>query len=518
MSGHLMGKTKVVPIYARREASIHGVLSTGQLSFAQTDALRKLQVSDERFDFWRDAQPEKSADIMSSPEHLDELKALLDRYNLNWESYGSHDDFNEFIDEIAAENSAWARTKSIGKSGEGRDMRVLELTKGGPGAPNIFIEAGIHAREWIAPAVATYTVMELIENYEAHPEYLDNFNWHVLPSANPDGYEFSRSSDRLWRKNRGDNQGSLCKGVDLNRNWGFHWAESGVSDSPCSDVFCGTEAFSEIESQNTRDYFGTINPLPEISICFHSAANLWLYPYGYAYDSYPDNVDEVRRLGEDAVDALNAVDGQSFECINSAELYPAAGASDDYYASLGSRFVYTPELRDNGFGFVLPPQYIIPSGKEVWAAWESASVDCVIAPAIRDQMLISWHHLRELGLLSDSFPSPSVRVVRMEDSVGAIESDFADVFGNTLKNATGRMKRNPMNIQLREDVPIEPLHVNVACPVPLHLAPMARVLMNELFEAGTLAPVTEPTEWGSPGHFILKAYGTIGVLSPITVD
>lgn len=97
------------------------------------------------------------------------------------------------------------------------------------------------------------------------------------------------------------------------------------------------------------------------------------------------------------MDALNAVHGQNFECINSAELCkyfldmggvffshslclmypiylwlldPAAGASDDYYASLGSRFVYTPELRDNGFGFVLPPQYIIPSGEEVWAAWE----------------------------------------------------------------------------------------------------------------------------------------------------
>ena len=51
-------------------------------------------------------------------------------------------------------------------------------------------------------------------------------------------------------------------------------------------------------------------------------------------------------------------------------LDPAAGASDDWYMSLGTRFVYTPELRDNGYGFLLPPQYIIPSGEEVWAAWE----------------------------------------------------------------------------------------------------------------------------------------------------
>ena len=28
----------------------------------------------------------------------------------------------------------------------------------------------------------------------------------------------------MWRKNRVTNKGSSCKGVDLNRNWGFHWA------------------------------------------------------------------------------------------------------------------------------------------------------------------------------------------------------------------------------------------------------------------------------------------------------
>lgn len=35
------------------------------------------------------------------------------------------------------------------------------------------------------------------------------------------------------------------------------------------------------------------------------------------------------------------------------------------------RYVFTPELRDNGYGFVLPPELILPSGEEVWAAWEA---------------------------------------------------------------------------------------------------------------------------------------------------
>jgi len=28
----------------------------------------------------------------------------------------------------------------------------------------------------------------------------------------------------MWRKNRVKNSGSSCRGVDLNRNFGFHWA------------------------------------------------------------------------------------------------------------------------------------------------------------------------------------------------------------------------------------------------------------------------------------------------------
>ena len=128
------------------------------------------------------------------------------------------------------------------------------------------------------------------------------------------------------------NPGSVCIGTDLNRNWGYHWDESGVSHSPCSDVYDGESAFSTLEAQYLRDYFLSINPTPELTLCFHSAADLLLYPYGYAYDSYPANVDEIRTVCNDAVDALNAVnsDNKDFTCINSAELYPAAGASDDW--------------------------------------------------------------------------------------------------------------------------------------------------------------------------------------------
>ena len=50
----------------------------------------------------------------------------------------------------------------------------------------------------------------------------------------------------------------------------------------------------------------------------------------------------------------------------------SSGTSRDWYKDvLGSRFVYTLELRDKGnHGFVLPKEQIIPSGEEMWAAME----------------------------------------------------------------------------------------------------------------------------------------------------
>jgi len=285
----------------------------------------------------------------------------------DWNNYYGHEAINDFIDGLGA-NANWVKTVSIGKTGEGRDMRVIEITKAGPGAPIAWIEAGIHAREWIASATATFMINELVNNYEKNKDIVDNLNIHIIPMANPDGYEYSRTSDRLWRKNRKRNSNG-CYGIDLNRNWGFHWGESGVSNNPCSDVYCGPNAFSEEESTNIKNYVESLNPTPVLGHCIHSYSQLWLWPYGYDYNAYPDNWQEIKKLAEDAADALYQVHHTYFDPINSAELYPAAGASDDWYrGGLGTRYSFTTELRDTGYyGFELPPEQIIPSGEELFA-------------------------------------------------------------------------------------------------------------------------------------------------------
>lgn len=42
---------------------------------------------------------------------------------------------------------------------------------------------------------------------------------YILPVLNPDGYEYTHTHDRMWRKNRA--QYGECIGVDLNRNFRY---------------------------------------------------------------------------------------------------------------------------------------------------------------------------------------------------------------------------------------------------------------------------------------------------------
>lgn len=67
----------------------------------------------------------------------------------------------------------------------------------------MWIDGGIHAREWITPAVVTFMLKQLVEDLDAaDSDLLDKLDWYILPVVNPDGYEYTRTGDRLWRKTR----------------------------------------------------------------------------------------------------------------------------------------------------------------------------------------------------------------------------------------------------------------------------------------------------------------------------
>lgn len=81
----------------------------------------------------------------------------------------------------------------------------------------------MHAREWISGATSTYILNELLTSTDpAVIDIAENFDWYIFPVTNPDGYAYTHTNDRMWRKTRYPFT-ATCYGADPNRNWGHQW-------------------------------------------------------------------------------------------------------------------------------------------------------------------------------------------------------------------------------------------------------------------------------------------------------
>lgn len=219
------------------------------------------------------------------------------------------------------------------------------------GEPKILYTSLHHAREPASLSQLVFYMWYLLENYDSDPEIqsiLDNTELYFVPVLNPDGYLYNQKTDPngggFWRKNRKDGHGT-----DLNRNYDYYingdptmgvWGGEGASSNPNSDVYHGPAPFSEVETQAVKwlvennDFVMAFNN--------HTSGNLLLYPYGYT-EGVPTPEDDLYRgiSGE-------LVSRNGFANIISADLYPAAGDSDDFmYGTVNTHnkiYAFTPEI------------------------------------------------------------------------------------------------------------------------------------------------------------------------------
>lgn len=193
---------------------------------------------------------------------------------------------------------------------------------------------------------------------------------------NPDGYKYSRSTDRMWRKNRSKPPASSNEyGTDLNRNFGYFWGKSGASSNPASETYKGPSAFSSPEASAERDALKAIindaNSELVLFITYHSYGQQVLYPWSYSRSVPPSRKTNIIAASRYEA-ALETVTGVKYSVLQSASLYPAAGTSDDYAKSLGVEQSFTVELRDTGSkGFVLSSSQIKPTFQENWAGFKA---------------------------------------------------------------------------------------------------------------------------------------------------
>lgn len=286
-----------------------------------------------------------------------------------FDDYRRGEDIFDFYDALQAARPDLVTSRVIGSSIEGRPIRAYTICGSDPDdRPGLYMTTGVHAREWIAPATIAYVADTLVNEHGVDPRItslVDGIAWHIVPVANPDGYEYTWDSNRLWRKTRKVN-GDGTFGVDLNRNFSAGWGGPGSSDNSSSDIYRGTAAFSEPEARAIRD---DVASTPNLAVFFdvHCYSQLILWPYGYEPTIPEGRPGEIHQaIGRGIAEQIASVNGVSFSPIPASELYLASGTTLDWAWDEANIYAFTYELRDTGqFGFVLPPDQIVPSGEEI---------------------------------------------------------------------------------------------------------------------------------------------------------
>lgn len=273
---------------------------------------------------------------------------LLHKAAEDWtpEVYHNLNEIERRIDWLVTTYSHLVSRQHLGTTHEGRKIEALVVREDGPFTkPVIWLDCGIHAREWVSPPACLHAIDKLIQNsnsVDPKDNLLAVYDFYILPVANPDGYVYSWESDRMWRKNRrpisgqqaaapafpgwggqwgggfgGQQQQTSSKcgyGVDPNRNFPTNFYQG--SDNPCDDSYHGDQPLSEAESQAIqrgvqimKSKYGDGKIAAFVSI--HAYSQFWMSPYGYKKAHSRDYNDHMSVMKK-SIDALASVYGTQF--------------------------------------------------------------------------------------------------------------------------------------------------------------------------------------------------------------
>ena len=269
-----------------------------------------------------------------------------------------HNQFPNLISErVDIKDENYNESPHIHETYEGRFLQLVKISDNpntSEEEPQILYTALHHAREPASMQQLIYFMWYLLENYESNnsiKQIIDSSELFFVPCVNPDGYIYNETSEPngggMWRKNRRDNHG-----VDNNRNYSYIdensnevWNTSGTSNNPNNNTYAGDGPFSEAENRAVRFLVESKNF--KLALNNHTYGNLLLYPYGYDYNQPTEDNEIFEFISSELIVENN------YDNIISADLYPAAGDSDDFmYGMLTTEsnqtrdkiFAMTPEI------------------------------------------------------------------------------------------------------------------------------------------------------------------------------
>ena len=254
------------------------------------------------------------------------------------EYYHSYSQIDRELHEIAIRHSNVSKISSIGTTWEGRPIWILLVSDDTGPKPEILIIGGHHAREWLTVEIP-FLLAEYLTEYYGYDDRVTrivrSMGILIIPVLNPDGYEYSRTIDRNWRKNRRDNRDGTY-GVDLNRNYSFEWGGKASSILTSSDIYSGPAPFSELETRAVRDIIVERNIIAVID--FHCYGQLIKYP--------EENI-VMEEISFEMTDLIMNIHGKTYQAT-SYNIPLFGGSCTDWINGNGYGDAYLVELRPNG--------------------------------------------------------------------------------------------------------------------------------------------------------------------------
>jgi beta propeller repeat protein len=335
------------------------------------------------------AASEKNIDLIATEREIEEIRRngygveILPLNNFNFAKYSidacippgcigqvyhNYSTMKVELESIQSNYPNISKIYDIGDSVEGRNIYAIKISDNPSteeaSEKEILIIGNHHAREIMTVEVPLYFADYLTKNYNSNPEIkklVDNAEIWIIPTANPDGRDYVDSNDIMWRKNRRNN-GNGSYGVDLNRNYGYKWGYDNIGSSPdpFDEIYRGTSAFSEPETQAIRNLEKAHNFTYVIN--YHAYGGDLLIPWRYIAQNTPDH-SLYLELGSKMLENL-----PSFYAISSNTLgygYPSNGHEADFeYGDTSKNKIIAFEFEinsDSEGGFRPPVSLILPT-------------------------------------------------------------------------------------------------------------------------------------------------------------
>lgn len=246
--------------------------------------------------------------------------------------------YDEVVDRLEAVAAQTEGATVLHRGG----LAILRLSEGATegGAehrPQIWLQAGLHACEWIGPAVVLQVIDELIRDSRLRGQA----TWYLVPVVDADGYQRSWAGERFLKTTEG--------GENPNLNFPFQWGVApallklflgnrlkGWMGPHPGSAGCVQSVMSELASLDNLQLF----------LDFHGFGRLWLHPWCHSAKPSPHHTEQSVACGIAAA-AANRVAARARYRVEAAAKTeaPMGGTCMDFvYGELGCVHSYTVEL------------------------------------------------------------------------------------------------------------------------------------------------------------------------------